>query len=206
MGRRADSPPPRRLRGSCVASVWVLHRDIEGTPRRILESNTDVTERKSAEQRLRSPSRPGLHLLNDITRAIGERHDLASIFQVVVVTLRGAVSGGPVLRLPVCPTGHPEFTVTSMGAAPAVNRYRPRSGLSEHGRIDIDRTACLTAWAVSSSTSRDLKDVPFPFPRGGCQQAGLGAFVGTPLIIEKKVFGVLIAARRCRKQLQQRRV
>ena len=32
-----------------VASKWVLHRDAHGRPVRILESNTDITERKDAE-------------------------------------------------------------------------------------------------------------------------------------------------------------
>jgi PAS domain S-box-containing protein len=36
-----------------VASVWVLQRDIQGRPLRILEANTDITERKLAEEALR---------------------------------------------------------------------------------------------------------------------------------------------------------
>jgi PAS domain S-box-containing protein len=45
----------RRRDGShvVVASVWVLHRDAQGRPLRILESNTDVTERRSAEEALK---------------------------------------------------------------------------------------------------------------------------------------------------------
>jgi PAS domain S-box-containing protein len=35
-----------------VASVWVLHRDSAGNPVRVLEANTDVTQRKQAEQQL----------------------------------------------------------------------------------------------------------------------------------------------------------
>ncbi|MGA8271916.1 MAG: PAS domain S-box protein [Candidatus Sulfotelmatobacter sp.] len=35
-----------------VASVWVLHRDSAGRPLRILESNTDITARKQAEETL----------------------------------------------------------------------------------------------------------------------------------------------------------
>jgi PAS domain S-box-containing protein len=35
-----------------VASVWVLHRDVNGRPLRILESNTDISERKEAEKKL----------------------------------------------------------------------------------------------------------------------------------------------------------
>ena len=45
----------RRRNGSqvAVASVWVLHRDAQGRPLRVLESNTDVTERKLAEEALK---------------------------------------------------------------------------------------------------------------------------------------------------------
>jgi PAS domain S-box-containing protein len=35
-----------------VASAWVLHRNDEGKPTRILETNTDITARKEAEERL----------------------------------------------------------------------------------------------------------------------------------------------------------
>jgi len=35
-----------------VSSLWVLHRDGNGEPARILEANTDITGRKDAEQRL----------------------------------------------------------------------------------------------------------------------------------------------------------
>ncbi|MGH9515086.1 MAG: PAS domain-containing sensor histidine kinase [Terriglobales bacterium] len=44
----------RRKDGShfVVASVWVLHRDPQGRPVRILEANTDITERKQAEEEL----------------------------------------------------------------------------------------------------------------------------------------------------------
>ena len=48
----------RRLDGSrvVVASVWVLHRDPQGEPLRVLEANTDITERKRAEDQLASQS------------------------------------------------------------------------------------------------------------------------------------------------------
>ena len=36
-----------------VASVWVLHRDAQCSPIRILEANTDVTQRKSDEEEIR---------------------------------------------------------------------------------------------------------------------------------------------------------
>jgi PAS domain S-box-containing protein len=44
----------RRRDGSLVtvASVWAMHQDDKGHPLRILESNTDITERKQAEEKL----------------------------------------------------------------------------------------------------------------------------------------------------------
>jgi PAS domain S-box-containing protein len=35
-----------------VASVWILHRDAGGNPLRVLEANTDITERNRAQERL----------------------------------------------------------------------------------------------------------------------------------------------------------
>jgi PAS domain S-box-containing protein len=40
-----------------VSSLWVLHRDAQGNPARVLEVNTDVTERKLAEEALREKER-----------------------------------------------------------------------------------------------------------------------------------------------------
>jgi len=44
----------RKRNGSTVvvSSAWVLHRNTQGQPIRILETNTDITERKQAEERL----------------------------------------------------------------------------------------------------------------------------------------------------------
>jgi PAS domain S-box-containing protein len=58
----------RREDGSrvTVASVWVLHRDAQGRPLRILESNTDVTGRRRAEQALRESEQRFQALANGI--------------------------------------------------------------------------------------------------------------------------------------------
>jgi PAS domain S-box-containing protein len=42
----------RNGRAVVVSSAWVLHRNTQGQPIRILETNTDITERKQAEERL----------------------------------------------------------------------------------------------------------------------------------------------------------
>ena len=61
-------------------------RDIDGKIVGASKIARDITERKRAEQKAVAQL-ARLHLLNGITRAIAERHDLASIFQVVVNTL-----------------------------------------------------------------------------------------------------------------------
>jgi PAS domain S-box-containing protein len=58
----------RRRDGSVlvVASVWVLHRDSQGRPLRILEADTDVTQKNAAEQEIRK-------LNNELEQRVRER-------------------------------------------------------------------------------------------------------------------------------------
>jgi PAS domain S-box-containing protein len=69
--------------------VWCCGKvlqDNEGRPVRFLGSSRDITDRKTAGQRLQTQLER-LNLLGQITRAIGERQDLRSIFQVVIRSL-----------------------------------------------------------------------------------------------------------------------
>src|SRR5262249_48701010 len=61
-------------------------QDESGRAVSFLGSSTDITDRKTAEQKLKTQLEQ-LNLLGQITRAIGERQDLRSIFQVVVRSL-----------------------------------------------------------------------------------------------------------------------
>jgi hypothetical protein len=54
--------------------------------RRIVTNYRDITERKQAEGKLQGQL-TRLALLDEITRAIGERQDVSSILQVVIRTL-----------------------------------------------------------------------------------------------------------------------
>jgi PAS domain S-box-containing protein len=49
-----------------VASIWVLHRDAQGRPLRVLESNTDVTERRLAEEALKESLTTSEQALKDL--------------------------------------------------------------------------------------------------------------------------------------------
>ena len=52
-----------------VASVWVLHRDSRGQPSRILEANTDITQRKQAEERVAGQAEELSHQADELARS-----------------------------------------------------------------------------------------------------------------------------------------
>jgi len=133
-----------------------------------------------------------LDLLNRITRAIGERQDLPSIFGVIIQNLEDNLQidfGCICLYNPFAEV----LTVTSVGV-----RSRPlavRLAMSEQDRIPIDENGLSRCVSGQLVYEPDVTEVPFAFPRqlaGG----GLRSLVAAPLVVEGKVFGILIAARR----------
>ncbi len=135
-----------------------------------------------------------LGLLQRITRAIAERQDLASIFQVVVRSLEEHL---PVDFTALCSyeahTG--VLTVNRVGA-----RSEPLAlelAMSESSRIEIDRNGLSRCVAGELVYEPDIAAVPFPFPRR-LTRGGLHSMVCVPLMVEQRgtVFGVLVVARR----------
>jgi PAS domain S-box-containing protein len=173
-----------------VASIWALHHDPDGNPSRVLESNSDVTGRKRAEHKLAAQV-ARLDLLNTITRAIGERQDLPSIFQVVVRSLED--------RLPVdfgclCLFQPPDsLIVASVGHTS--HDLAAWLGLTAQARIPIDQNGLLRCVRGELVYEPDLGTAEFPFPQR-LSSAGMSAMVAAPLLVENKVFGVLLVARR----------
>lgn len=151
----------------------------------------DITDRKLSEQKLQTQLER-LSLLDQITRAIGERQDLASVFQVVVRTLEDSL---PIDFGCVCfydPTAE-MLTVTSIGAGSEA--LGTELAMLPDSRIPIDQNGlsrCVRGQLVYES---DLAGVPFPFPER-LSRGGLRAMVAAPLLVESNVFGALIAARR----------
>jgi PAS domain S-box-containing protein len=174
-----------------VASVWVLQRDAQGRPSRILESNTDVTDRRRAERKL-AAQLGRHHLLNAITRAIGERQDLSSIFQVVISTLEDQL---PIDFGCLC-IYQPSGALVVAGVGVKNRGLAADLGLSEQSHVPIDQSSlsrCVSGQLVVYEP--DLKAVQFPFPQR-LAAGGLCAMIAAPLLVENKVFGVLIVARR----------
>jgi PAS domain S-box-containing protein len=151
----------------------------------------DITARKRSEQKL-TAQLARLDLLNQITRAIGDRQDLQSIYQVVIRTLED--------QLPIdfgCICGYQpaqeRLTVACLG--PESQTMAQELGLTEQTVISIDSDGlarCINAQLVYEP---DTSLVPFTFPRR-LSAGGLRSLVAAPLQVESQVFGVLIAARR----------
>jgi signal transduction histidine kinase len=150
----------------------------------------DTTENRLAQQRQQAQLER-LNLLHQITRAIGERRDLHSIFQVVLdaLELRLPIDFGCIcLREP----GHEQLVVTCTGERSKT--LASQMGLAEGARIEIDPNGlsrCLNGYLVHET---ELADLQFAFPQR-LTRGGLVALVAAPLLLESKVFGVLIAAR-----------
>ena len=151
----------------------------------------DITERQAFGTRLqRHLSR--LDLLHRITRAVGERQDLRSIFQVVIRHLEEDV---PVDFGCICLYDpHEEIlTVTSVGA-----RSRETAlelALTEKARVPVDRNGLSRCVRGELVYEPDIAASAYPFP-STLAKGGLRALVAAPLRAESRVFGVLVAARR----------
>jgi signal transduction histidine kinase/ActR/RegA family two-component response regulator len=151
----------------------------------------DITERKTAQSKLQAQLER-LSLLQQITRAIGERQDLPSIFQVVIRTLEDQLSidfGCICLYDPA--DNH--LVVTRVGVRS--QELAMELALTEHAHVNIDQNGLSHCVRGQLVYEPDVRDVRFPFPQR-LARGGLRALVAAPLLVESKVFGVLIAARR----------
>lgn len=152
---------------------------------------TDITERKRAEERVQSQL-GRLNLLHQITRAIAERQDLGSIFQVLIHCLEDNLSVDFGCVCLYDPQGR-QLTVSSVGGrsqalASALSLQAPT-------QVPIDENGlshCIQGQLVYEP---EVADVLFPFPQRFAR-AGLHSLVIAPLLVESQVFGVLVAARR----------
>ena len=172
-------------------SVKAPLRDGNGRTHAVFGISTDITERKRTEERLHSQLER-LHLLDQTTRAIAERQDLGSIFQVVIRSLEDRL---PVDFGCVClyDSALPELSIMCIGG-----KSRPLAallGIAEHTRIDLDGNGFARCMRGELVHEADIGESPFPFP-ARLAQAGLRSLVLAPLVLENRVFGVMILARR----------
>ena len=133
-----------------------------------------------------------LDLLHRITRATGERLDLPSVFRVVLRCLEQDL---PVDFGCMCmyDSGTESISISVIG--PQSLALAPLLTLSENSVVPIDQNGLSRCVAGELVYEPDTRTIAFPFPERFAK-GGLYSLVAAPLLVENRVFGVLVAARR----------
>jgi signal transduction histidine kinase/ActR/RegA family two-component response regulator/HAMP domain-containing protein len=152
---------------------------------------TEISERRGVEQKLQDQL-TRLALLHQITRATSERQDLQSIFQVVIRSVEDSL---PIDFGCIClyEKDANVLLVTQVGVRSEA--VAMDLAMTNQARVEIDQNVlsrCVSGKLVYES---DLSRSDYPFPQR-LARGGLCSFVAAPLMVESRVFGVLIAARR----------
>jgi PAS domain-containing protein len=151
----------------------------------------DITDRKRAEAQAQAQL-ARLSLLHQITRAIAERQDIRSIFQVVIRTVEEQL---PLDFCCIClhdPVRN-DLIVASVGLHGAT--LPTELAMPEQTHIEIDENGLSRCVRGQLVYEPDISENAFPFPRR-LALSGFNALVAAPLLVESKVFGVLVAARK----------
>src|SRR6266404_463752 len=151
----------------------------------------DITDRKLAQVKVQAQL-ARLNLLHQITRAIGERQDIQSIFQVVIRTLEEHL---PVDFCCICLYDPAENCVIVTSVGSHSEALAMELAMTAQARIEIDQNGLSQCVQGRLVYEPDITQVPFPFAQRLARGA-LTSMVAAPLLVESKVFGVLIAARR----------
>lgn len=169
-----------RLRQTTVSRDELIHAN--------LALQTEVAERQAAERRVVAQL-ARMSLLHQITRSIGERQDLPSIFQVVIRCLEDQL---PIAFGAICLYDGARLTVSCVG----MHSYQLSEAMAmgEAASIEIDENGLSRCVRGQLVYEPDIRAVAFPFPRR-LAGAGMRSLVLAPLLAESTVFGVLIVAR-----------
>jgi PAS domain S-box-containing protein len=167
-------------------------RGEDGAVHGIVGVSTDITERKLAEVR-QLAQLERLSLLDQISTAIGARHDLHSIYGVVVGSLEERM---PVDMCAICSFDPATGTLAVSRIGARGRELALATGLvdSPPAVIPIDGNGLARCVRGELVYEADLRDSAFAFPQG-LARAGCHCVVLAPLMAENRVFGVLIAAR-----------
>ena len=143
---------------------------------------------RASEDRLRTQL-DRLDLLNKISRAIAERQDLQSIFQVVLANLEtslGVDAGCVLLRTASEGQLHVVAARVRNGVLPA--RWKP-------SYIQVPETELGATMTTDMGYVPDIAGLPLPFLEEAASM-GFHALVSAPLLVERKILGVVLSARR----------
>jgi PAS domain S-box-containing protein len=151
----------------------------------------DITEREEVEQRMRGQLEH-LKLLDHITRAVGERQDLNSIFQVVLGSLEDSVRISFDCMCLYDPATN-ALRVSCVGAKSGALACELL--MEQQAPIDVDANGLQHCVRGELVYEPDIGNARFPFP-ARLASVGLRSLVMAPLRSESHVLGILIAARR----------
>jgi len=154
--------------------------------------NNLLVQVEGAQRRLHSQL-GRLDLLHRITRAIGERQDPPSIFQVLLRNLED--------ELPVdfgCiglydPAAADAIAIVTIGTGS--RRFSQVLEINDQLRVPIDQNGLARCVSGELVYEPDVGAIGFPFPQRFAR-AGIFSLVLAPLLLQKRVFGVLVVARR----------
>lgn len=151
----------------------------------------DIGERKRADARLKDQL-ARLHMLDQITRAIGEHQDVRSIHQVA---LRSVEERMPLDFACICmlDAARHQLVVAHVGIHSSA--LAMALAMTEQGHLSIDANGLSRCLAGRLVYEADTGALDFPFPRR-LAEGGLKSVVMAPLQSDNKVAGMLVAARR----------
>jgi signal transduction histidine kinase/ActR/RegA family two-component response regulator len=153
--------------------------------------NHMLTQIQDSERRLHAQL-GSLSLLQHITRAIGERQDLQSIFQVVLDSLDRNFKLDFDCAL-AFDRDTAALSVARIGAAS--RRYITALELAEGEVLAAEPNGLARCMSGHLVYEPEAADVPTPFARRFAS-AGLHSLVIAPLLVEDEVSGALVCARR----------
>lgn len=133
-----------------------------------------------------------LDLLSQTTRAIADRHDMPSIFKVVLRSLEESM---PIDFGCVCLYEAPADFLTVASIGPHSAAVARELDLAERLQIPVERNGLSRCVQGTLIYEPDIGHVEFKLPTQ-LNRAGLRSVVCAPLLVDSTVFGVLIAARR----------
>ena len=171
-----------------AASLQIANADLQRTTESL---KAQIIERESTEITLQAQLER-LMLLDQISRAIGERQDLQSIYQVAIGSLEERL---PVDFACVCRYDAADNSLSVIGVGAHSEALAMDLALLEQSRIVIDQNGLSRAVRGELVYEPDVQAVSFPFPQR-LASGGLRALVVAPLQSESRVFGVLVLARR----------
>lgn len=151
---------------------------------------TDITKRKQSQSKLQTQLRK-LDLLRRITRGVGERQDLSSIFQLVIDSLEDNLPADFTCMCSFLPATK-TLIVSNVG-----KRSAPQAlelAMIEQTRIEIEQNGLERCVQAQLICEPDISALPFPVLQR-LAKGGLRSLVVVPLVAEDKLFGALLVAR-----------